>query len=143
VALLQRHLLAGRAVRVRQTARALHEQQPGEPASAGLAATRLRAGPRCRHGSRDCCSRHHPAAHSTACPARTPRRAAPQLRDWAELDKLASLPSLREVLFLGNPLYDGLDKAAARLQVLKRLPRLDKVDNEVVTDNDREAAGRA
>jgi dynein light chain 1 len=75
---------------------------------------------------------------------RYPARVPPQLRDWAELDKLAALPALREVLFAGNPMYDSVaDRAAARLQVLKRLPRLEKIDNQVVTDNDREAASRA
>lgn len=67
---------------------------------------------------------------------------APQIRDWAELDKLASLPALVDVLFAGNPMYEGMDKAAARLQVLKRLPRCEKVDNEVVTDAHREAAAK-
>lgn len=63
------------------------------------------------------------------------------LRDWAELDKLAGLPELTEVLFVGNPIYDSLaDKGQAILQVLKRLPRLTKVDSILVTDQHREAA---
>ncbi len=64
------------------------------------------------------------------------------LRDWAELDKLAALPALREVLFVGNPISEGLDRTAAKMQVLKRLPRLAKVDNEMVIDAEREAASR-
>lgn len=65
-----------------------------------------------------------------------------QIKDWSELDKLAGLPSLREVLFLGNPIYEGMDKRDAKLQVLKRLPRLAKIDNEMVIDDEREAASK-
>ncbi len=36
-----------------------------------------------------------------------------KLRDWAEVDRLASLPKLEEVLFAGNPMYnDFKDKSA-------------------------------
>ena len=30
--------------------------------------------------------------------------------------------ALEDVLFYGNPIYEGLDKAEAKLQVLKRIP---------------------
>lgn len=65
-----------------------------------------------------------------------------QIHDWAELDKLASLPALADLVLAGNPIYDGIDKATARLRVLKRLPRLEKVDNSVITDVHREAAAK-
>ena len=61
-------------------------------------------------------------------------------RSWAELDKLAGLSSLREVLFTGNPIYDGMEKSAAKLQVLKRLPNLAKIDNDMVSPGERDAA---
>jgi dynein light chain 1 len=41
-----------------------------------------------------------------------------QIKDWSELDKLAGLPELREVLFIGNPIYEGLDRQTAKLQVI-------------------------
>ncbi len=63
-----------------------------------------------------------------------------KLADWGELDKLAGLPELRDVLFVGNPMYEGMDKAAAKLQVLKRLPQVSKIDSEMVSPGDREAA---
>lgn len=66
-----------------------------------------------------------------------------QLRDWAELDKLAALPELTEVLFVGNPMYEGIERSAARAQVLRRLPRLAKVDSALITDADRQAALKA
>lgn len=65
-----------------------------------------------------------------------------QIKEWSELDKLAALPELREVLFIGNPIYDGIDRKEAKLQVLKRLPRLAKVDNEMVIDAERELAAK-
>jgi len=64
------------------------------------------------------------------------------IKEWGELDKLSALPELREVLFIGNPIYEGMDRAAAKLQVLKRLPRVAKVDNEMVIDAEREAASK-
>jgi hypothetical protein len=67
----------------------------------------------------------------------------PQIKDWGELDKLAALPELSDVLFVGNPIYDAVpDRAVARLMVLKRLPRLAKIDSAVVTDADRHAAAK-
>jgi len=35
-----------------------------------------------------------------------------------------------------------MDKRDAKLQVLKRLPRLAKIDNEMVIDDEREAASK-
>lgn len=47
------------------------------------------------------------------------------------------------MLFVGNPIYDAVpDRAVARLMVLKRLPRLAKIDSAVVTDADRHAAAK-
>jgi hypothetical protein len=106
-----------------------------------------------------------------------------KIADWGELDKLAGLPALREVIFTGeeeeqeeeveeegtaahlratgaarphhfpptlnppssfllagNPCYEGLDKAAAKLQVLKRIPHVSKIDSEMVSPGEREAA---
>ena len=66
------------------------------------------------------------------------------LKDWAELDKLAALPALTEVLLTGNPIYDALpNRDQALLLVLRRLPRLTKVDGVLVTDQHREAAKAA
>lgn len=70
----------------------------------------------------------------------SPHPCLPRARSWAELDKLAGLGSLREVLFTGNPIYDGMEKAQAKLQVLKRLPNLAKIDNDMVSPGERDAA---
>jgi dynein light chain 1 len=66
-----------------------------------------------------------------------------RVSDWAELDKLAALPKLRDLLLTGNPLYDAhADKAACRAAVVKRVPQIQKLDNEMITSIEREAAAK-
>ncbi len=36
------------------------------------------------------------------------------LSNWAELDKLKGLSKLRDVLFVGNPIYEGMDSSTRR-----------------------------
>jgi hypothetical protein len=51
------------------------------------------------------------------------------IKDWGDIEKLSALTELREVLFRGNPIYtDLVDDATARLQFVKHLPSLQKVD---------------
>jgi dynein light chain 1 len=63
-----------------------------------------------------------------------------KISDLGELDKLASLPELRELLVLGNPMFDGMDKPTARVAVVRKLPNLAKLDNEMITGAERDAA---
>ena len=63
-----------------------------------------------------------------------------QIKAWAEVDKLAGLPHLRDVLLAGNPIYEGLSKEEARLEVLRRLPHLKKIDGDLVTPFEKEKA---
>ncbi|KAJ0399833.1 hypothetical protein P43SY_008139 [Pythium insidiosum] len=62
------------------------------------------------------------------------------IKTWDELDKLASLPKLRDVLFVGNPIYDNVTKEEARIQVLKRIPKVAKIDGDMVKQTERDAA---
>ena len=62
------------------------------------------------------------------------------IKHWAELDKLASLPNLKEVLFIGNPIYEEFSKEMARVEVLKHLPNLVKLDGDMVKPSEREMA---
>ena len=63
------------------------------------------------------------------------------LKSFSELDHIASLPKLRDVLFVGNPMYDDVaDKSEARLHVIKHLPNVTKVDGEMVKPAERENA---
>lgn len=62
------------------------------------------------------------------------------IKAWNELDKLAGLPNLRDVLFVGNPIYDEFPKEQARIEVLKRLPQIAKIDGDMVKPHEREMA---
>jgi dynein light chain 1 len=50
------------------------------------------------------------------------------------------LPNLRDVLFVGNPIYDDMSKEQARIEVIKRLPKVAKIDGDMVKPAEREAA---
>lgn len=62
------------------------------------------------------------------------------IKSWDELDKLANLPKLRDVLFVGNPIYENLSKEEQRLNVLKRIPKVAKIDGDMVKQTERDAA---
>eukprot|EP00600_Ochromonadales_sp_CCMP1393_P003428 CAMPEP_0174989196 /NCGR_PEP_ID=MMETSP0004_2-20121128/20581_1 /TAXON_ID=420556 /ORGANISM="Ochromonas sp., Strain CCMP1393" /LENGTH=221 /DNA_ID=CAMNT_0016242565 /DNA_START=53 /DNA_END=720 /DNA_ORIENTATION=- len=63
-----------------------------------------------------------------------------QIKAWNELDKLAGLANLKDVLFVGNPIYDEMPKEQARIEVLKRLPQVSKIDGDMVKPTERELA---
>ena len=63
------------------------------------------------------------------------------------------MASLRDVLFVGNPMYEGLSKEETRLEVLRvcdefrffltfvllqRIPQVMKIDGDVVTNSERQ-----
>jgi dynein light chain 1 len=56
------------------------------------------------------------------------------------LSSQAGLPNLRDVLFVGNPIYDDMPKEQARIEVLKRLPQVAKIDGDMVKPTERELA---
>ncbi len=60
-----------------------------------------------------------------------------KIKDFGELAKLAGLPNLRDILLVGNPCYEGLEKAEQRRKVLEQLPNIAKIDGEMVTGADR------
>lgn len=60
-----------------------------------------------------------------------------QIKAWTEVEKLAALPRLRDLLLIGNPIYEGLSKEDARLEVLRRLPHLKKLDGDLVTHEEK------
>jgi dynein light chain 1 len=62
-----------------------------------------------------------------------------KLKDWGEVERLAVLEHLEDLLLVGNPLC-GTDEAAYRSGVLRRLPRLQKLDGRLVSDEERAAA---
>ena len=64
-----------------------------------------------------------------------------KIKDVGELGKLAGLPNLRDILLIGNPCYEGMEKAEQRAAVLAQLPNIAKIDGEMVTAADREGGG--
>lgn len=63
------------------------------------------------------------------------------IKSWAELDKLASLPALKDILLVGNPIYDSFETPELRrVEVLRHLPQLSKIDGQMVKPAEREAA---
>ncbi|KAL4718736.1 hypothetical protein ACJJTC_009374 [Scirpophaga incertulas] len=49
---------------------------------------------------------------------------------------LLELPHLEDLLFVGNPLYDGCELEAWRSEAARRLPNLKKLDGETVLRED-------
>lgn len=64
-----------------------------------------------------------------------------QIKSFAELEKLKANEQLRDVLFTGNPMYsEAATKEEARIEILRRLPGLKKIDGEFVKPAEIEAA---
>lgn len=61
---------------------------------------------------------------------------------WTEIEKLQANTALEEVLFVGNPFVDE-DNAAYRIQMLRTLPQLKKIDGLPMDVDEREAAQAA
>mmetsp|Transcript_29226 Transcript_29226/g.64037 ORF Transcript_29226/g.64037 Transcript_29226/m.64037 type:complete len:194 (-) Transcript_29226:417-998(-) len=60
---------------------------------------------------------------------------------WSEVERLAALPKLRDLLLTGNPLaVKASEEGNWRIEVLKRLPNLKTLDGQLVEDDEREAA---
>lgn len=57
-----------------------------------------------------------------------------------EIDKLSALPELVEIGLKGNPIYEGKTNDYMKLFILKKLPQLKIVDNETVTEKQRNGA---
>ena len=63
-----------------------------------------------------------------------------QLKNFDELSKLSANPGLRDILLVGNPMYEGLEPTEAKIEVLRRLPNLAKIDGAMVLQSERDAA---
>lgn len=59
-----------------------------------------------------------------------------KIKDWAEVERLAGLEQLEDLLLSGNPLCGG-DEAGYRAGVLRRLPQLNKLDGRLVSEEER------
>ena len=72
-----------------------------------------------------------------------------QIKSFDELNRLRDLPKLQELLLVGNPIYEGVNFMSSaseiqriRLEVIRRVPQITKLDGVVVGDDERELAQR-
>lgn len=64
-----------------------------------------------------------------------------QIKHWDELEKLKPLTNLRDILLIGNPIYADMPSIEmARVEILKYLPDLTKIDGDMVKPGERELA---
>ncbi|KAL0280925.1 UNVERIFIED_CONTAM: hypothetical protein PYX00_002074 [Menopon gallinae] len=54
------------------------------------------------------------------------------VKDWAEFQKLQEIQHLEDLVFVGNPLVEGLEEDVWRKEAVKKLPGLKKLDGEPV-----------
>ncbi|MEW5302398.1 MAG: hypothetical protein WDW38_002446 [Sanguina aurantia] len=70
-----------------------------------------------------------------------------KIAGWGEIDRLAVLDKLEDLLLVGNPLYnDYKDNNALseyRVEVIKRLPNIKKLDGVPIDVDEREQANAA
>ena len=71
-----------------------------------------------------------------------------KVENYKELEKLTELSGLEELLLVGNPLWEAAEKPEEigceyRIEVLKRVPQLLKLDGIPVDVDEREAAAAA
>ena len=63
-----------------------------------------------------------------------------KIKAWDEISKLAQLPEIKNVLFLGNPIYGEKTKEENAPYTVKRIPQLETIDGKVVSGAMRKAA---
>jgi dynein light chain 1 len=62
-----------------------------------------------------------------------------KIKVWDEVGRLAQLPELRNVLFVGNPIYEDT-RVDPRVQVIRRCPQIEVLDTHLVTEQTRRSA---
>lgn len=60
------------------------------------------------------------------------------IKDWVEFNRLQDLVTLEELLFVGNPLVEGLEEVVWKSEAAKRLTNLKKLDGETVVREEPE-----
>lgn len=63
-----------------------------------------------------------------------------KIEKWQEIERLRELPELEDLLLVGNPIERATKDAGLnwRVEVVKRLPSLKRLDGKPVLDEDRE-----
>ena len=64
-----------------------------------------------------------------------------RIKNWDEIGKLHNLPELKNVLFIGNPVYgDMSDFEVYAPYVVKKLPNIEQVDSKMISAGIRKTA---
>ena len=63
-----------------------------------------------------------------------------KIKVWDEIGKLSSLPEIKNVLLVGNPVYGEKTRAEVLPYVVKRVPAIANVDGEIITPEIQKAA---
>ena len=66
-----------------------------------------------------------------------------KISSWDEINRLAQLAELKNILLVGNPIYAGMNKEEVRPLVIRRSPQLETLDGTIVSDQTRKAAEEA
>jgi len=67
-----------------------------------------------------------------------------RVSSWGEIEKLGDNKNLREVLFKANPIEEKYSKEGTwRVEFVKRVKQIKKLDGYIIEDSEREAAGVA
>lgn len=60
------------------------------------------------------------------------------MKDWSEFNRLQEVPTLEDLLFVGNPLVETVEESMWKIEASKRLPLLKKLDGETVLRDEPE-----
>ena len=67
-----------------------------------------------------------------------------KIKVWDEVAKLSNSPELKNLLILGNPIYDEAENRLDMIpSVVKRVPQIEQVDGEMIDDHTRQLAEKA
>jgi dynein light chain 1, axonemal len=60
------------------------------------------------------------------------------IKEWAEFNRFQELPMLENLVFVGNPLIETMEEVVYKMEAIKRLPTLKKLDGETVVREEGE-----
>ena len=65
-----------------------------------------------------------------------------RIRSWDEVGKVAQLPEIKNVNFIGNPIYGAADRERSENwpMVCKKIPQLESIDGKMISASVRQAA---
>jgi len=63
-----------------------------------------------------------------------------QLSKFDELERLKDCPLLRDVNIMNNPMFGDVDEADGRIEVLRRIPHISKLNGKPVEPEELEKA---